>query len=138
MASYEPVPSSSVFVRKGTPDAGVECFLKMPTGEELGWQAKFFTSTPSPSQWGQVDSSVETALKKHPALTRYTISMAVDRPDARVDDQKSFLDRWNDHFIKWKGWVSAKGMQVDFRYWGTYEIAERLSREEHPTQPLGT
>jgi len=128
LASYEPAPSESTFFRKGTPDAGVECFWKLPKGLEYGWQAKFFTFTPSSSQWRQVDSSVKTALEKHPALKQYTICMAVDRADARLDGKKSFLDRWTEHVRKWDSWAAAKSMRVDFRYWGSHEIAERLSR----------
>lgn len=131
LACYEPVPSGSTFVRKGTPDAGVECFWALPGGSEYGWQAKFFTSPPTSSQWGQVDSSVGTALDKHPNLNRYTICMAVDRPDARVEGDKSFLDRWDEHVAKWKDWAATKNMRIDFRYWGTHEIAEKLSHDEH-------
>ena len=131
LASYEPEPAGSKFDRKGAPDAGVECFWRLPPGEEDGWQAKFFTSPPSPSQWAQVDSSVSAALEKHPRLRRYMICMAVDRSDARLEDKKSFLDRWNERVIKWESWAAGKNMHVDFRFWGTHEIAERLSREEH-------
>ncbi len=131
LAYYEPQPSGSTFVRKGVPDAGVECFWKLPSGVEEGWQTKFFTSPPSPTQWGQVDSSVKTALEKHPALQRYTICMALDRADARHEGSESFLDQWNKRVAKWQEWAAAKSISVEFRFWGTHEIAERLSRDEH-------
>ena len=131
MASYEQEPSGSRFVRKGTPDAGVECFWELPTGPEHGWQAKFFTSPPSPQQWRQVDSSVKTALEKHPALRQYTICMALDRPDARVGGHTSVLDQWNERVKKWESWAANRDMCVNFCYWGTHEITERLSRDEH-------
>ena len=101
-----------------------------PTGEEYGWQAKFFTSQPSGNN-GQVDSSVSTALEKHPRLVEYTLCMAADRPDPRIQGQRSFLYAWNEHVAKWNGWAFTKGMKLQFRYWGTHEILERLSREEH-------
>ncbi len=131
LAEYEPIPPGSKFVPKGAPDAGVECFWKLPTGQEHGWQAKFFTSSPSSSQWGQLDSSVKTALEKHPALTEYTICLPVDRADARLDGSKSFLDRWDERVAKWIGWAAKESMHVNFRYWGAHEIAERLSRDVH-------
>jgi hypothetical protein len=31
----------------------------------------------------------------------------------------------------WERWATAKGMAVTFEYWGTHELFERLSREEH-------
>lgn len=131
LAEYEPVPDGSTFVKKGAPDAGVECYWQLPDGRELGWQAKFFTSSPTSQQWTQVDSSVKKALDKHPNLQSYTICMAVDRPDARIEGESSFLDRWNDRERKWKCWAAKRNMSVRFSFWGTHEIVERLSRDEH-------
>jgi hypothetical protein len=131
LARYENVLMGSRFIRKGTPDAGVECFWVLPSEKELGWQAKFFTSSPTSKQWGQVDSSVKTALDKHPNLKHYTVCMAVDRADARQEDQTSFLQQWESRVTKWEGWANEKSMQVQFKYWGTHEIAVRLAREEH-------
>ena len=131
LAYYEPVPCGSSFVRKGSRDAGVECFWALPSTAEHGWQAKFFTSALSSSQWKQVDRSVKTALEKHPNLQQYTICMADDREDARLKNEKLFFDQWNKHLTKWKGWADEKDMCVQFSYWGTHEIFERLSRAEH-------
>ncbi len=131
LAEYEKVPKGSTFVKKGAPDAGVECYWQLPDGRELGWQAKFFTASPTPQQWTQVDSSVKNALDKHLNLQDYTICMAVDRPDARIEGEKSFLDRWNDRVKKWVEWATERNMCVDFSFWGTHEIVERLSRAEH-------
>lgn len=39
LAAGESHPTNSKFVRKGTPDAGVECFWTLPNGDEEGWQA---------------------------------------------------------------------------------------------------
>jgi hypothetical protein len=58
LAAYEQAPNGSQFIRKGAPDAGVECFWKLPNGDEWGWQAKFFLSSPSKGQWNQLDKSV--------------------------------------------------------------------------------
>ena len=131
LASYEPAPAGSGFVRKGTPDGGVECFWRFPSNVEHGWQAKFFTSSLSASQWGQLDRSVKTALEKHPNLRQYTICMAFDHPDPRLEGAISSRDQWNAHVAKWEGWAAEKGMCVQFSDWGTHEIIERLSRDEH-------
>jgi len=131
LAAYEEHPPESTFIRKGTPDAGVECFWTLKTGEEKGWQVKFFTSPPTSNQWSEIDSSVRTALDKHPALCSYTICLPIDRSDARLAETKSFLVRWNERVQKWGKWAREKGMTVEFPYWGSYEIGERLSREEH-------
>ena len=131
LASYENSASEGTFERKGMPDAGVECFWKFPSNAEHGWQAKFFTSAPNSSQWKQVDHSVKTALEKHPNLRHYTICMALDHPDSRREGATSSRDHLNAHVTKWEGWAVEKGMCVQFFYWGTHEIIERLSRDEH-------
>lgn len=130
LAFYEKVPEGSKFIRKGTPDGGVECFWTLPNGDELGWQAKFFGSVEA-SQWKQLDDSVQTVLAKHPKLVSYTICLPLDRPDARIEEKTSLLDKWNERVTKWKEWASNRGTEVSFNYWGEHEIVERLSREEH-------
>jgi hypothetical protein len=131
LAAAEQHPNGSLFVRKGAPDAGVECYWKLPDGTECGWQAKFFLSPPGDNQWNQVDKSIETALEKHPRLSRYVVCLPIDRQDPRIDDQQWFMDKWNEHVQVWEGKATAKGMAVVFEYWGAHEIFERLSREEH-------
>lgn len=77
-------PGGATFERKGSPDAGVECFSILESGQEWGWQAKYF-HTLEPTQWRQIDKSVKTALSKHPDLVRYYVCVPQDRPDGRVD-----------------------------------------------------
>lgn len=129
LARYES-PENSHFVRKGTPDGGVECFTIHPDSSEWGWQAKFFDAL-GVSQWAQIDKSVKTALEKHPRLTRYYVCTPQDRPDARVDGNKSALDRWNEYVQAWKTLAEEKGMQVEFMYWGGHELLDRLSQQRH-------
>jgi hypothetical protein len=131
LAEYEHAPEGSRFVRKAPPDAGIECFWKLPEGDEWGWQAKFFLHPPSENQWGQIDDSVKTALGKHPQLTSYTLCLPIDRSDPRVSGKKSFMDRWDVHNKKWQEWAKSKKMSVEFKYWGAHDVWERLSHEEH-------
>jgi len=131
LAQYEKVPPNSLFIPKGDPDGGVECYWKFPNGKEWGWQAKFFRSPPTKSQWSQIDESVEKALEKHPELIKYIICLPLDRPDPRIEGRKSFMDKWDEHVEKWKGWSQEKGISLEFEYWGSHEILEHLSRKEH-------
>lgn len=131
LAAYEDSPVDSTFVRVGAPDAGVECYWKLPGGDEWGWQAKFFRSPPGSSQWQQIDKSVKRALKKHPRLTRYIICLPIDRQDPRIEEQDWFKNKWDERVEKWESWAEEEGMSVAFEYWGRSEILERLSREEH-------
>ncbi|MBU7046922.1 MAG: ATP-binding protein [Theionarchaea archaeon] len=131
LARCEKVRPGSIFIAKGNPDAGVECFWKFPDEDEWGWQAKFFRSPPDAGQWGQIDKSVKKALEKHPRLIRFTICLPIDRPDQRNGTKRSSMDMWNNHVKKWNGWAQEKGMSVEFEYWGEHEILERLSLDEH-------
>ncbi|MBB6053923.1 AVAST type 2 anti-phage system protein Avs2 [Armatimonas rosea] len=135
-ACEAPFGSSARFIRKGTPDAGIECYWVSPSGEEVAWQAKFFTESPGVPQWNQLDESVRAALDKHPNLTRYIVCLPIDRADPRITDKNGkqkrwFMDRWNEKVTEWQGWATAKGKTVSFDYWGEHEIFLRLSSEQH-------
>ena len=136
LAACEEVPNGARFIRKGAPDAGVECFWMLPSGEEWAWQAKFFRDVPDTGQWRQLDGSVRTAIAKHPRLTVYTICIPQDRQDPRIDQKQWFMDRWDTHVATWQGWAAEAGMAVEFRYWGTHEIFARLSQEAHRGRSL--
>ena len=124
-------PEGARFIPLGAPDAGVECYCVLDDNSEWGWQAKYFTSTLDATQWQQLDHSVETALEKHPALTRYFICVPRNRPDPRIAGQTWEMDRWNDHVAKWQDWAIDRGMNVEFVWWGSSELIDRLSLEEH-------
>ena len=123
-------PDGAKFVRKGTPDAGVECYYILPDESEWGWQAKYF-ETLGNSQWQQLDKSVKAALDNHPKLVRYFVCVPLDRPDARIEGQKSAMQRWNERVEKWEGWAQKRDMCVEFVWWGSSELIEKLSQNEH-------
>ena len=129
-------PSDSKFVRKGTPDAGIECYCSLPNGDEWGWQAKFVFEL-GESQWQQIDDSVKRALEKHPRLTRFFVCVPMDRADGRIRGRKSAMDRWNDRVDrKWAQWAEKLGMEVEFVWWGDSELIDRLSQDEHTGRRL--
>ena len=131
LARLENYSSTDKFFRLGAPDAGVECYWKLTDAKEIAWQAKFFLASPHNSQWKQLDKSVNTALDKHPYLSRYIICIPLNRQDPRIQNQDWFMDKWNEKVTEWKRLAIAKGMSVEFDYWGESEIWERLSRSEN-------
>lgn len=122
---------SKVFVRKGSPDAGVECFWILNDDKEICYQAKFFTTPLTNTQWSEIDESVKTALEKHPNIKKYIISIPQDRADARVTGKKSFLQKWDSAVIKWKEWAKQKNREVEFIYEGSSELYDKLTKPEN-------
>jgi hypothetical protein len=131
LAAGEAYPEGSRFTRKGTPDAGVECYWTLPNGSEHAWQAKFFIQSPTAGQWKQIDDSVGKALRAHQQLTKYTICLPVDRSDARSGGRTSFMEKWESHVAKWRGWGKSRKLNVQFEYWGDSDLTGRLDREEN-------
>ena len=123
-------PKGSQFVATGNPDAGVECYCVLNDNSEWGWQAKYFLSTLGNTQLNQIDDSVEKALDKHPGLERYFVCVPRDRQDPRKPGETWEMDRWKNHLAKWEGWAEERGMNVEFVWWGSSELIDRLSREE--------
>jgi len=129
-------PDGARFVRKGTPDAGVECYAVLTDGTEWGWQSKYFDNL-GDSQWKQLDDSVEAAVEKHPQLGRYYVCIPLDLADARIVGRKtgtqwkSAKDQWDEHVTKWRGWAQDKSRAIEFVWWGSSEMLERLARTEN-------
>ena len=131
LAKKEKIENKQKFIRKGIPDAGVECFWILENNNEWAWQAKFFTNSLTSNQWGQLDKSVKTALDKHPNLKKYYIAMPNDPPDARIEDQSSMLDKWGERVEKWKKWATEKGKDVEFLAWWSSDLIERLQQPDN-------
>jgi hypothetical protein len=131
LARNENIPNKKKFVRKGKPDAGVECYWILENDDEWAWQAKYFTASLGDNQWAQLDKSVKTVLDKHPNLTKYYVAIPNDPPDARLSGQKSMLDKWSERVKKWEGWASKKGLNVTFVAWWGSDLINRLSKPEN-------
>jgi hypothetical protein len=133
LARKEIIQNQCRFVRKGKPDAGVECFWILKDNSEWAWQAKYFTSSFGDSQWNQLDESIKTIIKKHKNVVKYFIAIPIDPPDARIDGQKSLLQRWDEHLQKWKGWAKVErlGNKIDFIPWWHSDLIERIQKPEN-------
>lgn len=125
------MPSDASFVRTGNPDSGVECYCVLANGDEWGWQAKYFLQSPTPGQWGQIDDSVEKALRGHPKLKRYVVCMPVDLPDGRRPKTTTARQHWDQRVQKWQNWAQQKDMSVDFELWDSSTLISSLTRPEN-------
>lgn len=130
LAREEEIERKKSFYRVGAPDSGVEAYCILNNGNEYGWQAKFFDSM-SDSQWRQLEDSFKTALEKHPNLVKYFICTPLDRQDPRIEKQKWFMDKWNEKIAEWVRFAKSKGREIEFEYWGSSELVDRLSLKKH-------
>lgn len=122
----------STFTKVGNPDAGVECYYTFENGDEIGYQAKYFTSSLATSEWNQIEKSVQTAIEKHPKLVKYYIAVPIDRADARIFNKKSFKDKWDEKVTDWKKFATSKGIsKIEFEYWGSSELIDLLKKDSN-------
>lgn len=131
LARKEVIPNQSHYIRKGKPDAGVECFWILDDDIEWAWQAKYFTSSLGDSQWNQLDKSVKTVISKHKKVVKYIIAIPIDPSDARIDGQKSMLQKWDEHVEKWQGWAISKSLNIEFIPWWHSDFIQRFQEPEN-------
>lgn len=136
LANLQKPDNADFFVRKegAGGDAGVECFWKLKDGSEHAWQAKYFLHEMSSSRWDQISESIETALLKHPAITKYYVCLPLDRTDSRKTGRGgkqvvSIYDEWCSRVEDWKKLAADKKMKVEFEFWGKHEICQMLQTD---------
>lgn len=118
------------YIRVKAPDGGVESYLILDNGDEIGWQAKYFFDIQD-SQFKQIKKSFETAITKHPNLVKYYVCCPIDRADPRIPDKKYLQDRWNDFVEECKALALDKGMTVEVEFWGAFELNNKLQKPEN-------
>lgn len=123
--------SQGKFTRISAPDGGIEAMCKFSDGSLYGWQAKYFLSSFSSSQWQQIEDSFKESLKNYPQLTKYYVCVATDRGNANVSGNKSFLTKWEEHTQKWKNFAQLQGREIEFEFWGSFELSDLLSKPEN-------
>lgn len=143
LASHEPVPPGGRFWRVAAPDGGVECYWALASGEEWGWQAKFFQDKLGASQWAQLKESFTQALETHPKLKRYTVCLPRNPSDPREGSKPTRKAKgpaspktteraeWDRHQMELEQLALGKGREVQVEYWDETRIVARLSTDIH-------
>lgn len=128
--AYNENKGSGQYIRVKAPDGGVESFLTLDNGNEIGWQAKYFFDIQE-NQFKQIKKSFKTAITKHPNLVKYYVCCPIDKADPRIPDKKFLQDRWNDFVEECKALASGKGMTVEVEFWGAFELNNKLQKPEN-------
>ena len=124
--AHRTVPKEAPYIRLhgAGGDGGVECFVDLPDGSRVGWQAKYvFDIGPLLTQ---TTKSLTTALNIHPTLTQYIVCFPFDLtgPTGRqgLSGQEKF-DNWRrEHEKK----ITAEGRHLTIEAWPAYKIRELL------------
>lgn len=128
--AYNENKNNGKYTRVKAPDGGVESYLTLENGNEIGWQAKYFFDIQD-SQFTQIKKSFETAITKHPNLIEYYVCCPLDRQDPRIPDKKYLQDRWNDFVQECHSLALAKGITIKIEYWGAFELNNMLQKPEN-------
>ncbi|HFC8491431.1 TPA: hypothetical protein ACFP4M_002074, partial [Neisseria subflava] len=123
--------SQGEFIRISAPDGGIEAMCRFQNGSLYGWQAKYFLTSFSSSQWKQIEDSFKEALNNYPNLTKYYVCVATDRGNARISGRKSFLDKWEEHIQKWNEFAKSQNRKIEFEFWGNSELSNLLAKPEN-------
>lgn len=116
-------------------DGGVEAVWLLKTGEEVGYQAKYYL-TSAGVDWGAIDGSVATALSTHPAMTTMYIAIAcsltgpTNRRTKKGEPTANGWSEWDKHKEKWIAGARALGRDVEFIPWTAPDLEELLTRPE--------
>ncbi|AXE62806.1 hypothetical protein BBF93_00215 [Hyphomonas sp. CACIAM 19H1] len=127
LAYLETRPADSRFFRKGAgADGGLECFVRLSSGKEKGWQAKYVFGWDASLQ-AQLNTSIKRALEKHPDLDHYIVCLPFDPPDGRKAGQKSALQKAKEWLEGWEqnSEVIARAMRIEF--WFAADLTRLLT-----------
>ncbi|MFC5683161.1 hypothetical protein ACYE2N_04430 [Flavobacterium sp. MAHUQ-51] len=131
LAAREIISDQKTFWRMGKPDGGKECYWYFKNGDLHMWQAKYFTTSLTATQWTEIDKSIITAIDNHPKLKKYYVAIPIDMPDGKVKGKTSMLDKWKSSIVKWQDYANKKGIDLTFDFWGSSQLITRLAKKEN-------
>lgn len=136
IAMHEKLDDRVEFKRKGRgSDGGAECYWITSSGDEICWQAKYFTERLGDSEFSQIERSVKSAIENHPKMVEYIVCVPIDRTDSRqftkqgVPKQTEMV-KWDNKVIKWQELAKNSGINVKFTYWGASELCSYLIKDD--------
>ncbi len=105
-------------------DGGVECFADLPDGSRYGWQAKYVFDVDSLIQ--QVDSSLTTALRIHPTLTRYIVCFPFDPTGPTGRRGRSGIEKLDDWCRRRQDEAAADDCELEIELWPASNLRSLL------------
>jgi len=75
-------------------DGGVEAFARLPSGDVIGLQAKWFAGNIKASEVRKIRASLDRAVGTFPTLRKYVVAQRQNLTKARHDDETGGVERW--------------------------------------------
>ncbi|PID35443.1 MAG: hypothetical protein CR958_00195 [Rhodobacterales bacterium] len=126
LAGLEPRPEGSRFHRKGPgKDGGLECFIRFADGTEHGWQAKYSWAFDNNLE-RSLSASIQSALQKHPNLTKIVVCIPFDRSDP-ISKKQTQLEAFENWRTKEIDAVESQGRQLEIDLWDASALKSRLT-----------
>ncbi len=101
-------------------DGGVEVKCHLEDGRIIGLQAKYFSKL-NPSQWSQIDKSVDAMIKNHPDIVEYYVCTPLNRSPTQINT-------WQTKINSWKS--KTTNSSILFKWIGESELLDCLIRPE--------
>ena len=131
LAKNEFCKNGAKYTRIGKPDGGRECFIEFPDGAQFHFQAKYFTSSFSETQFTQIDKSVKSDIDHFKNVTKYYIAFPMDLPGGVVNGKKSCLEKWDDYVKDWEDYARKQSETIKFVRWDSSELISLLIKTEN-------
>lgn len=104
---------------------GLEYFCRLPDGSETGWQAKYYWKMDA-SLTGSLDGSLDSALLRHPDLTRFIVCIPFGIPNPGGTVKPGALGTWETWKKKREDAARANGRSLTIDLWPSSELKARL------------
>jgi hypothetical protein len=123
-------PAGSSFVRTGAgADAGVECYVILADGQELGWQSKYIFGWDT-SLASQLDKSIKAALAKRPRMTEFTVCLPFDLPDPLPPEGLGARQKWDAWKLKWERKAAQQKRKLSIKLWDASALGRMLGTDD--------
>jgi hypothetical protein len=105
-------------------DGGVEAFARLPSGDVVGLQAKWFSGNIKAAEISKIRASLDRAVQTFPTLGRYIVAQRQNLTKARNEDETGGVERWEDFIAS----VKADHPRVEVVRWDEAGLLDQLAQ----------
>ena len=122
----DPTPNGAELVKTGNPDGGLEWYVTLRNGDQLGWQVKY--SFDIDNLLSGMEKSLKTVAAKRPQCRQLTFCVPFDLPaDPGDGKRKSARQKFEDRKQSWKRRI-PRADEIRIELWSEGDILDRLVR----------